>query len=104
MTVQHEDARTLALADYAAYYDVEYRNNYSGRGMYGRTCPALVGSMFDIAKVIAAMAVEDDLAEAAEWLEQTKRIDSMGLGYVAYWPAAEPLSDEVAALYVTEDY
>lgn len=75
-----------------------YLADYSGRGMNGRTCPAVsvdsIGGLIalgaSIAYVIACNA--DDLDDATEAIDDVAvtlaraQIDSLGRGYVAYWP------------------
>lgn len=67
--------------------DFEYRR-YSGRGMYGRECPAVdvedIGSIFTLGRLVA----EADLlpVEHAGCFDGTPSMDNMGLGYIVYWP------------------
>ena len=49
--------------------------SYSGRGMYGKVC--------------AGISCEDSvncIVEAAECGIRGERVDSLGLGYIVYWP------------------
>lgn len=75
--------------------DLELRTDYSGRGMYGETTVALVGSREDFNEACAnflANAHEDDVPEdqLQEELEGVKdilvnaRVDNMGLQFVFY--------------------
>jgi hypothetical protein len=69
--------------------------SYSGRGMYGATCVALVpeGTEFQaVADLIRGIKesflqsrLEETLDQVADVLEKTK-VDSMGRGVVLYWP------------------
>lgn len=58
--------------------------NYSGRGMYGRTCYGIVTSS-DPAEVIAS-AEEQGLTDG--------RADSLGLDVIVYWPHFKPEADD----------
>lgn len=71
----------------------EVRTDYSGRGMYGRTCLGYTGgaAMEFIANVALLLLSPDDddpwdlvqqLAEIGEG-----RQDSMGIGRIVYWPS-----------------
>jgi hypothetical protein len=64
--------------------DLEVRDNYSGRAMYGKTCIGVVGSLRNAFKLIAFLAIEDgnlavDLADAV-------CTDSMGRSEIIYFP------------------
>lgn len=72
---------------------VSFRSDYSGRGMYGRNCAALVGSepacMEIIGHVIKRIHVEDDnidFDDIVDTLLDPCR-DNMGrASIVLYWP------------------
>lgn len=97
---------------------VEFRNHYSGRGMFKKDCIGIVGSMAEcmlvIGHVIKEMAealvsvakesVDPDYSATPEDLCDTEmlfdqnidillnyNIDSMGRQYILYWPALEPI-------------
>jgi hypothetical protein len=53
-----------------------YRD-YSGRGMFGRTCIGVVGSMEEL----------DCLLGEVRGSGKGLRKDNMGLDYIYYWPA-----------------
>jgi hypothetical protein len=68
--------------------------DYSGRGMYGATCPALYAtSQADVYAFMAALAgvIAEDGGDAddAVALARLTRTDQMGMGIVAYWPTVE---------------
>jgi NADPH-dependent glutamate synthase beta subunit-like oxidoreductase len=101
------------LYDHANATGVKFRNNYSGRAMYGKDCVGLVGELREIQTLVAELTVElieqlydyaidangdgdsedDDIAEtyhdnviqAIEMLSNW-RIDNMGLQMIMYWP------------------
>lgn len=64
------------------------RTDYSGRGMYGRTCfgididGAAAGFTFKLGVALAANHPE--LAEELSY--ETVATDNMGLGTIVYWP------------------
>lgn len=101
--------------------EVRFNGPYSGRGMYGRNCPAVSGSIGDIQRLIADIvcAVTSDVREAAvtrederseaEALEVAKIIeygdeiinsimrfawDSLGYDIVVYWKDIEWIQEE----------
>jgi hypothetical protein len=59
---------------------VEYRTDYSGRGMYGATCFAIEGKTSDLIRFLRQLPDEvgDELVDPST--------DSMGLDIVFYWP------------------
>lgn len=69
-----EAAGTVGLDD--------YRENYSGRGMYGKTCVGIVGNTGDLIEFVIAVAdADNDLAyELAE-----VSTDSMASDKIFYW-------------------
>ncbi|AWN03679.1 hypothetical protein PBI_JACE_59 [Gordonia phage Jace] len=86
-----------AAAEIMSEYD-EIRT-YSGRGMFGRECLALVGSggsgaptefMFDLAVALSTDGDGDvelwDVRERITALANDMRTDSLGRSTVYYWP------------------
>jgi len=100
---------------------VSFRNTYSGRGMYGRQCVGIVGSMAECQLIIAQVvkglsmalsrvakesvdpdysATEDDLADTENDFDKAITtlmnfsMDSMGRGTILYWPELEPIFEE----------
>lgn len=82
--------------------DVEIRTDYSGRGMYGAECLAIVTrdidgdaqSLGDILNAIYSMGLEmsaDTVGDtnAIGHILRSARTDSMGTGTVIYFPAAQ---------------
>lgn len=64
--------------DYIAWQnDADFREDYSGRGMYGKFCYGIVTNRDNHNAVIADIH-NSDLPEPAQ--------DSMGLGTILYWP------------------
>jgi hypothetical protein len=54
-------------------------HDYSGRGMFGKTCLGVVGAMQDL----------DTLLSEIKGSSQGLRKDNMGMDYVYYWPGIE---------------
>jgi hypothetical protein len=54
-----------------------YRENYSGRYMFGDCCPGVVGDVHTLAEV---------LANLPSVLRKTFKQDNMGMEYIYYWP------------------
>lgn len=73
---------------------VFFQPAYSGRGMYGRTCPGLHVKNdtppFELALALADFGGGDEDMTPYELGEilGPSRMDSMGLGYIVYFPDA----------------
>ena len=70
---------------------VVFHNNYSGRGMFGRTCVGIVGSMSDCMCVIASVIKEaaSDRDISLDYTVDTLldfSQDSMGRDVILFWP------------------
>jgi len=63
---------------------IEFRYDYSGRGMFGDVCPAVEGSFNDFLQVIVRIA--EEFPEDVETIASAANFDSMGLDMVMYWP------------------
>lgn len=92
-------------------YDVSFRNDYSGRGMYGRNCVGITGSETGCMKLIAEVikGAREELktvqlgsseyegdtlfGELVDTLLNYDR-DSMGRSIILYWPQLESIEDE----------
>jgi len=105
------------LKDACAYHEnARFRNNYSGRAMYGKRCVGIVGSygecMAVIAKVIIDSRAELSRVQMGSSEEECTRLfteavytllnytqDNMGLDIILYWPSLgpvpEPTSEEL---------
>jgi len=59
----------------------DYRDDYSGRGMYGAECVGIVGNADDILFNLGGFAEQNDL-EIPNWDR-----DSMGLSSIIYFPS-----------------
>ncbi len=84
MALSIEQVEALVQSMRAFDIEAEVRPDYSGRGMYGRTCTAIVS---DDPRVMAALAfVAGMLADEAgiDFDDLPTRTDSMGLGVVIY--------------------
>lgn len=63
----------------------DVRAGYSGRFMYGKTCPSVeFDSMNSVIRLFIAIAESD--AALAEELATSAKFDSLGKGYIVYWP------------------
>jgi len=64
-------------------------DEYSGRHMYGATCPGIVGKISDLAILFIELATRtewsDDM-DIAYAMAQRTRSDDMGNSYIYYWP------------------
>jgi hypothetical protein len=70
-----ETAQAIVQAAYANDLRVSLRADYSGRGMFGKTTAAVVGSRADITEAIFYASKEE--LPSIKW-------DNMGLDMVAY--------------------
>lgn len=82
-TVEQAEMILDALQEYGFGADLEIREDYSGRGMYGSTCVAFVGGeTSDVFVGIGILVGRGELEdEAFSWF---RRRDSMGFGEVIY--------------------
>jgi len=86
------DHQLFALREAAGTVGLDdYRENYSGRGMYGKTCVGIVGNTGDLIEFVLAVADEDkDLA-----YELTEvSTDSMASDKIFYWRRLDTTKDE----------
>ncbi len=97
--------------------EVSFRNDYSGRGMYGRKCVGITGSRSDCQRVIGAVLQQmtqelfDTAIDSSEGEEQAaydlndvvqenidklmqQSMDSMGLDVIVYFERLAPLTDD----------
>lgn len=63
---------------------VDVVHNYSGRGMYGRQCPAIIGTEYDCMDLLFE-AVRNDPRAFDEYRLKDWSKDNMGYDYVYYW-------------------
>lgn len=63
------------IRDVATHLGGEVREHYSGKQMYGLTCPGIVCASF-----------QDCVEEAASRGLRGAVVDHMGLQYIVYWP------------------
>lgn len=81
-------------------YEIKYLPRYSGRGMYGRSCPALVGDSIQELYVALVNSIEmnkdEDVFVSEILYDLQPKFDSMGTGYVMYFPGviAEEVEDD----------
>ena len=78
------------FTDAAESVSTDVDMSYSGRNMYGKVCPSF--DFEDITDLIRFGAKVQELTgslRVAEYLTKHGRIDSMGLGYVVYFPNLE---------------
>jgi hypothetical protein len=63
------------LESIAENLDYSFRDNYSGRGMFGRTCMGISGE--SVVKIVE-QAAQSGIVGA--------KVDNMGCNYIVYWP------------------
>lgn len=75
----------LALEELYGEFDYSIRS-YSGRGMYGKSCLAIVGNRINLLE-LGFLIRDNDYDENIDTGELSKyQTDDMGLGTVYYWP------------------
>lgn len=91
---------TKLIITIADDYGLEVRTDYSGRGMYGKTCMAVVGRDVDFWQFTLALggefATHDEGMEMLDMMGDPPSRDNMGLSMVWYWPGlqfAEEVND-----------
>jgi len=64
-----------------------FRWEYSGRGMYGKKCFALIGNLQDFAAFMLNVVplLTDSEEDSIEWTRVS--MDNMGYDFVYYWPS-----------------
>lgn len=104
------------IKDAAENSNVSFRNSYSGRGMYGKSCVGIVSSHDACMSIISQIIREDadELIDSAfdaenddraiinimrhEWHENVYTLlrfstDSMGHDVIFYWPELESIDE-----------
>ena len=74
----------LNLRDAAFDSGLAFAMDYSGRNMYGAICPSVSGGLKSIAVFFVALTDYD--SKFAKEMTSNCVQDSMGLGFVFYWP------------------
>ena len=77
------------MEDFCKEYDFDFRDDYSGRGMYGRKCVGfVVGADVDLLLTLVElteMLIDNGIEYVSSKLEVI-RYDSMGTGTIIYFP------------------
>lgn len=85
MSLSIEQVEALVQAMQALDVEAEILPDYSGRGMYGRTCIAITSDTSGRAQMALAFAAGQLADEAGiDFDDLPTRTDSMGLGVVIY--------------------
>ncbi len=84
------------MEDSVGYDDASWREDYSGRGMYGRECPGITTDnpmqvVMAFAATLAIMEAQEEYdtfpeLENVTWDSFQVRTDSMGLSTIVYFP------------------
>jgi hypothetical protein len=80
------------LKEFANEYDCKLRTNYSGRGMYGKSCIGFVTDLspFSLGLELALFLNREDRTEMVDTFSQTRvNEDSMGLSNIIYFPSIQ---------------
>lgn len=74
--------------------DSGLRWDYSGRGMYGRTCFGIIGRLENYAQFLLSLAAVDaEGAEIASALAERTATDNMAVDTIYYFPRVEVTED-----------
>jgi hypothetical protein len=94
------DTITTDTADQIGADFDDYRTDYSGRGMYGATCFAIITDdsawrlVSDLQRALDDSDDGDEYYAALEYLvEHEPRVDSLGLDTIYYWPGLHVSDD-----------
>jgi hypothetical protein len=93
----------VELRDALGDPDVQLRPHYEGRGMYGRSCLAVVTpNLTDLIRFLLGLnelvndgndEVAEQVASLVDELQATRtHVDQLGTGHVYYWPSVEVAS------------
>jgi hypothetical protein len=76
----------------------DLREDYSGRGMFGRECIGLTGDVTDLVRFTLRITDPENEWRVSnnEWLLDI-RSDSMGYDMIFYWPAVSVEKEEEAS-------
>lgn len=77
------------LLDLANYLDGEVYEDYSGRAMYGATCPGITADVTDVKVGFAIATLLGEVGDLAEIMADCTRTDNMGRSTIFYWPDIE---------------
>lgn len=74
-----------ALETFADENDLEFRSDYSGRLMYGKTCVGLVGPSIIHMAMKFQKFISNSMPEIETHVKQSRQ-DNMGRYYILYFP------------------
>ncbi len=80
-----------------------YRDDYSGRGMYGKTCFGITGGLSDYVEFLLQASMVLGLDEAREMFGAPS-YDSMGWDTIYYFPNVKIREDDSFEIYDEEQY
>jgi hypothetical protein len=100
------------IAEDGDHGSVRFRNDYSGRCMFGKTCVGITGTMRDCQEVLSEAltraGIDSQTVQLGSSREETNRFyrqlvktltdfrtDSMGMGSILYWPELPPIPEEL---------
>jgi hypothetical protein len=92
------------FVDAMSKFEIEVRE-YSGRAMYGDHCIGVdVDSMGEVGVIAVALMDAGVDAESVALFMKRMKWDSMGMGYIVYWPHELRLSKEEAEAMMEKEY
>jgi hypothetical protein len=76
--------------------DIQFRNTYSGRGMYAKKCIGIVASHSDAMNLIKEVLMNSDMDDLEDNICTLLdfKTDSMGRNQIFYWEDLEPLEED----------
>ena len=100
------------IAEDGEHGSVRFRNEYSGRAMFGKTCVGIVGGLRDcqevLSEVLTRAGIDSQTVQLGSSREETNRAyrelvrtltdfrtDSMGMDAILYWPDLQPIPAEL---------
>ena len=81
---------------YGTGSDTSFRDDYSGRGMYGKVCVGFVVATNGVLSVGAALAqaLEEDYPTLLHYMITHSCMDNMGHDWIVYFPGVTLAEDE----------
>lgn len=76
------------IENFCEEYGYDFRGDYSGRFMYGKSCGGIVYDVDDdtVLNDLEEYLLDVDESDLAESIRDSARFDSMGLSRIVYFP------------------
>ena len=85
------------MEDYCQEREFDFRDDYSGRGMFGRKCVGIVidsgTNILEMIMELTEMLIDNDIEYVSEKIGAIRQ-DNMGMGTIIYFPRLEKKKTE----------